>query len=166
MSAGINIPLCPATAEGKAKVKKTGMFLSEYSGSSPNGHSCKRTALLTTAFTKPCFSQLPYKLCIWTIPWVVGPSYGHLFRVPRVSAHESLHCSSIRQSRKAMDFHPDEGGLDSNASSLFRNVSRCSWWRYFGVIFLTCVASSDLPPQPMTHQISLRNNRSYLWTEG
>ena len=64
ISAGINIPLCPATAEGKAKVKKTGMFLSEYSGSSPNGHSRNQTALLTTAFTKPHFSQLPYKLCI------------------------------------------------------------------------------------------------------
>ena len=64
MSAGINIPLRPATAEGKPKVKKTGMFLSEYSGSSPHGHSCKRTALQTTAFTKPHFSQLPYKLCI------------------------------------------------------------------------------------------------------
>ena len=63
MSPGINIPLCPATAEGKAKVKKTGMFLSEYSGSSPNRHSRKRTALLTTTFTKPRFSQLPYKLC-------------------------------------------------------------------------------------------------------
>ena len=48
MSAGIIIPLCPATTEGKAKVKKTGMFLSEYSGSFPNGHSCERTALLTT----------------------------------------------------------------------------------------------------------------------
>ena len=64
MSAGINIPLCPATAEGKAKVKKTGMFLSEYSGSSSNGHCRKRTALLTTAFKKPCFSQLPCKLCV------------------------------------------------------------------------------------------------------
>ena len=55
MSAGINIPLCPATAEGKPKVKKTGMFLSEYSGSSPNGHSRKRTALLTTASQSPVF---------------------------------------------------------------------------------------------------------------
>ena len=84
--------------------------------------------------------------------------------MPRVSAQERLHCSSIRQSRNAMDFHPDEGGLDSifcsctvkcGSGSLFRNVSRCSWWRYVGVIFLTCVVSSDLPPQPMTHQIFL-----------
>ena len=29
------------------------------SKSSPNGHSHKRTALLTTTFTKPCFSQPP-----------------------------------------------------------------------------------------------------------
>ena len=36
-----------------------------HSGSSPNGHSCKRRALLATTFTKPRFSQLPYKLCIF-----------------------------------------------------------------------------------------------------
>ena len=34
------------------------------SRSSSNGDSRKRTALLTTAFTKPRFSQLSYKLCI------------------------------------------------------------------------------------------------------
>ena len=39
-----------------------------YTGSSPSGHSCKQTALLTATLTKPCFSQLPYKLCIFTFP--------------------------------------------------------------------------------------------------
>ena len=35
-----------------------------YSGSSANGHSRKRKALLAATFTKCCFSQLPYKLYI------------------------------------------------------------------------------------------------------
>ena len=35
-----------------------------YSGSSPNGHSHKLTAPLMATFTKPGFSQLPYKICI------------------------------------------------------------------------------------------------------
>ena len=90
--------------------------------------------------------------------------------MPRVSAQERLHCSSIRQSRNAMDFHPDEGGLESvfcsctvkcGSGSLFHNVSRCSWWRYFGVLFLTCVVSSDLPQsnfikflKPLVHSLS------------
>ena len=39
-----------------------------YSGSSPNGHSRKRTALLTATFTKPRFSELPYNLCIFSFP--------------------------------------------------------------------------------------------------
>ena len=39
-----------------------------YSESSPHGHSRKRTALLAATFTKPRFSQLPYKLCIFTFP--------------------------------------------------------------------------------------------------
>ena len=39
-----------------------------YSGNSPNGHSRKRKALLTVIFTKRRFSQLPYKLCIFTFP--------------------------------------------------------------------------------------------------
>ena len=39
-----------------------------YHGSSPNRHSCKCAALLMAAFTKLCFSQLPYKLCIVTFP--------------------------------------------------------------------------------------------------
>ena len=35
----------------------------------PNRHDRKRTALLTVAFRKPrSFSQLPYKLCIFTFP--------------------------------------------------------------------------------------------------
>ena len=33
-----------------------------YTGSSPSGHFCKQTALLMATLTKPCFSQLPYKL--------------------------------------------------------------------------------------------------------
>ena len=49
---------------GEKKCCKRNMV---YSGSSPNGHSQKQTALLTTAFTKPSLSQLPYKLCIFTI---------------------------------------------------------------------------------------------------
>ena len=43
-------------------------FLFCYSGSSLNGHSRKRTALLTAAFTKPRFSYLPYKPCILSFP--------------------------------------------------------------------------------------------------
>ena len=44
----------------------TSSILLVYSGgSSPNGHSRKRTALLTAAFTKPCLSQLPCKLFIF-----------------------------------------------------------------------------------------------------
>ena len=39
-----------------------------YSGSSANGHSCKQKALLTATFTKCRFSQLPYKLGIFTFP--------------------------------------------------------------------------------------------------
>ena len=39
-----------------------------YSGSSPNEHSRKRIALLTATFTKPRFSQLPNKLCIFSFP--------------------------------------------------------------------------------------------------
>ena len=39
-----------------------------YRGSSPNRYSCKHAALLMAAFTKLCFSQLPYKLCIVTFP--------------------------------------------------------------------------------------------------
>ena len=41
-------------------------LLFRYSESSPNGHSRKRTALLTATFTQPRFSQLPYKLCIFS----------------------------------------------------------------------------------------------------
>ena len=37
-------------------------------GSTSNGHSRKRTALITAAFTKPLFSELSYKLCIFYIP--------------------------------------------------------------------------------------------------
>ena len=50
------------------KKKKTHLQLyivNYYSGSSFNGHPCKRTAPLTAAFTKPYFSQLKYKFCIF-----------------------------------------------------------------------------------------------------
>ena len=43
-------------------------FLWYGSGSSPNGHSRKLTALRTATFTKPRFTLLPYKLCIFTFP--------------------------------------------------------------------------------------------------
>ena len=42
--------------------------LHQYSGSSPNGHSRKRKALLMVTFRKQGFSQLPYKFCIFTFP--------------------------------------------------------------------------------------------------
>ena len=42
--------------------------LHQDSGSSPNGHSHKRKALLTATFRKQGFSQLPYKFCIFTFP--------------------------------------------------------------------------------------------------
>ena len=35
-----------------------------YSGRSPNEHSRKPTAPLMATFTKRCFSQLSYKICI------------------------------------------------------------------------------------------------------
>ena len=41
------------------------------------------------------FSQwLPNKLCIFTFPKATSSSYGHLFRVPRVSSYENFHCIS------------------------------------------------------------------------
>ena len=40
----------------------------DYIGGSANGHSGKRTALHTAAFTKSCFSPFPYKLSIFTFP--------------------------------------------------------------------------------------------------
>ena len=43
-----------------------------HSESFPNGHSPKRTALQTAAFTNPRFSQIPYKPCIFKIS-VIGP---------------------------------------------------------------------------------------------
>lgn len=39
-------------------------------------------------FTKPCYSQLRYKLYIFTFT-----SYGHFLHVPRVSSYESSHCT-------------------------------------------------------------------------
>lgn len=55
-----------------------------YSGTSSNEHFCKWNALLTAAFTKPRFflTRIPHSLA--------SSSYGHLFRVTRVSAHESF----------------------------------------------------------------------------
>ena len=51
-----------------------------------NVHSRKRKVLVTAAW----FSRLRYKLCIFTFPWAVCSSFGHLFRVPRVPADESF----------------------------------------------------------------------------
>ena len=48
-----------------AKLCTSSILLVYSGGSSPNGHSRKRTALLTAAFTKPCLSQLPCKLFIF-----------------------------------------------------------------------------------------------------
>ena len=72
-----------------------GFFLVHYSGSSLNGHSRKRKALLTAAVTKTRLFQLSHKLCIFTFPQAASSSYRHLFRVPRVSAYESFHCTFI-----------------------------------------------------------------------
>ena len=58
-------------------------------------HCRKWPALLMTTFTKPRFSQLPYKLCIFTFLKAAGSTYGHLFRVPRVSSYESFHFNII-----------------------------------------------------------------------
>ena len=44
----------------------TSRILRYYSGSPPNGHTCKPTAPLTAAFTKPYFAQLKYKFCTFT----------------------------------------------------------------------------------------------------
>ena len=38
-----------------------------YNAVEANGHSGKRTALLTAAFTKPRFPQLTYELCIFPL---------------------------------------------------------------------------------------------------
>ena len=75
-------------------------FPCKYSGSSPNGHSHKQTALLTATFTKPHLSQLPYKLCTFTFLYVASSSNRHLFRNLRVSAQESFHLHSIDLSNK------------------------------------------------------------------
>ena len=55
---------------------------------------CNRKALLTATFTKPRFSRLPYKLCTFTFRYAASSSYGHYFRVPRVSTDESFHWTS------------------------------------------------------------------------
>ena len=78
------------------KTCQKGCSLYVNKGSTPNGHSRKRTALITSAFTKPLFSELPYKLCIFTFPQAAASSsYGHLFRVPRMSTYESFHCIAV-----------------------------------------------------------------------
>ena len=62
-----------------------------YSGSSLNGRSRKRTALLTTTFTKPRFLN-SHTNSVFYIQVSVSSSYGHLVCVPMVSSYESLHC--------------------------------------------------------------------------
>ena len=78
------------------KTCQKGCLLYVNKGSTPNRHSRKRTALITSAFTKPLFSELPYKLCIFTFPQAAASSsYGHLFRVPRMSTNQSFHCIAV-----------------------------------------------------------------------
>ena len=57
-----------------------------YSGSSSNRRSHKQTALLVAPITKPCFSQLPYKLCIFT-----SPVSGQLQLRTHFSSPDSVH---------------------------------------------------------------------------
>ena len=45
-----------------------GNLIVKYSGGFPNRHSRKWKALLMATFTKHRFSQLPNKLCIFTLP--------------------------------------------------------------------------------------------------
>ena len=59
-----------------------------YSENSPNRNPRKQTALLKDIHTKLCFSQLPYKIFIFTFPLVASSSYEHHFCVPIMSASE------------------------------------------------------------------------------
>ena len=78
------------------KTCQKGCSLYANRGNTPNGHSRKPTALITAAFTKPHFSELSYKLCISTFPSAAASSsYGHLFRVQRMSTYESFHCIAV-----------------------------------------------------------------------
>ena len=78
------------------KTCQKGCSLYVNKGSTPNGHSRERTALITSAFTKPLFSELPHKLCISTFPSAAASfSYRHLFHVPRMSTYESFHCTAV-----------------------------------------------------------------------
>lgn len=45
--------------------------------------------------------------------------------------------------------------VQNGSGSLFRNVRRCSWRRRFGVLFLFCLVSFDIPSKPTTPQIFL-----------
>ena len=70
----------------------------KYSQSSLSGHSCKRTALLTAALTKPRLNSSWYKLCIYTFSQVAGSSFGHFLLLPE-SVHlirEALSCDSYK----------------------------------------------------------------------
>ena len=66
------------------------------SRSSPNGHPCKRTALLMTAFTNPVFRNSQTTSVFLHFCIVASTSYGHPFNVLRVSTHESFHVMLVK----------------------------------------------------------------------
>ena len=64
-----------------------------YSRSSPNGHPCKQTALLTIAFTNPIFLN-SHTTSVFLHSFIVASaSYRHPFHALRISTHESFHCN-------------------------------------------------------------------------
>ena len=81
------------------------------------GESNTEEALLTDTLVSGQFhirtpSQRSYNLCVFTFPLTVGSSNGHLFRVPRVSAHESFYSSLFRRSQNPH----------------FQNEANCEFW--------------------------------------
>ena len=156
------------------------MFLSEYSGSSPNGHSCKRTALQTTAFTKPHFSQNSHTNFVFeqsrkwsdTFSACRGCPLTRAYTVAASVSHGRLWISTLMK-------------VDSTASSVAAlsnagvAVSSAMWVDVVGgdtLVFSFLLVLSHLICllsqwhikflKPLVHSLSLWNNRSYLWTEG
>ena len=113
------------------KTCQKGCLLYVNKGSTPNGHSRKRTALITSAFTKPLFSELPYKLCIFTFPQAAASSsYGHLFRVPRMSTYESFHCIAV----SCLQLRATRGARNPNVQVVTTHASPVCCQYSFGLL--------------------------------
>ena len=87
-----------ATKSSKHVLLFTGMelvwnFDHKYSCNPPNGHSHTWTAVLKVPSQSPRFTQLPYKLCIFTFLYKArAPVTDNFFSILRVSAYKSFHC--------------------------------------------------------------------------